>query len=90
MAGRKEDALLAVDRVLGAFAQYAVGDATGDAAGDGAGLVGRLLCVGVSEARRRKYVIRPDKHQAGQRMESSNINGWGGIDWMASIIVGTL
>ena len=81
MAGRKEDALLAVDRVLGTLAQYAVGDATGDAAGDGAGLVGPLLCVGGSEARRRKYVIRP---------ESSNINGWGGIDWMASIIVGTL
>ena len=78
MAGRKEDALLAVDRVLGTFAQYAVGDATGDAAGDGAGLVGRLLCVGGSKARRRKYVIRPVKHQTGQQMESSNINGWGG------------
>ena len=42
MAGRKEDTLLAVDRVLGTLAQYAVGDTTGDAAGN-AGLVDRLL-----------------------------------------------
>ena len=28
MAGRKEDALLAVNRVLGTLAQYAVGDGT--------------------------------------------------------------
>ena len=45
MVGRKEDALLAVDHVLGTLTQYAVGDATGDSAGDRAGLVGRLLCV---------------------------------------------
>ena len=41
--GRKEDALLAVDCVLGTLTQYVVEDVTGNATGDVAGLVDRLL-----------------------------------------------